>query len=424
MKKIQSSDTADQYWVKEHNLSFLLEKVWNSRGPVSRPELRSQCGMNKMTVSNLLQQLQEWGFVRATGSYQPSYSGRPGTLYEINPDAGLIVGMEIGIASIDVALSNFTGQLLWRQTEPVTNPRENVFHHAEDLLTRALQAARAYPQRRLGIGLAVAALVAKDGTIALDPGSLEPVKIHLVDEWQSRYQMPVFVTNDGNASAVGEQILGEPGFEDDFIFINAGEGLGAGIVAHGELYEGAGGFAGEFGHMTIDYNGGPCKCGGCGCWENYVSLSRAVQNWADHPGFNAARYPLRLSDSAREDFFVLVKAAGENDPAALDTFNQLGCYFGIGLSSLINIFNPRYIFLGGTLCLGSRYFFPAMQAEIQKRSFKAASANLQKVSAVDHPLDSTLLGAVSLVIRDILAGPVRWQPQERPAPEMQPWEPV
>lgn len=408
MLKQKTIQTADQYWVKEHNLGIILRKVWEAKAPISRPELSHLSGLNKMTVNKLIADLEEMHLVQSQGTYQPSNSGRPGSLYEISPAGGLVIGIEIDISIIQAVLSDFRGTILWRKIENVKTGDESIFDQAEAAIYSVIEAAKAYEPRILGIGVAVAALVSKGGDTVLSPGTLVPFQAQLDTEWESKFNLPVFIMNDGNASAIGAQIFGNMGFDEDFIFINAGEGLGAGIISNGEIFLGAGGFAGEVGHISIDSSGIPCMCGNRGCLENYVSLTAAISMWRNHPSFDKSTYEKLLTGHSNQDYLVLVQAAGSDDLAALDVMDKIGYFFGNGLTSLINIFNPRYILLGGSLCDGSPYFMPSVMGEIDQHCFKIIRANLEEVQVVDHPNESAVLGAVSLVIKEVLASPSRW----------------
>lgn len=115
-----------------------------------------------------------------------------------------------------------------------------------------------------------------------------------------------------------------------------------------------------------------------------------------------------VTGHSNQDYLVLVQAAGSDDSAALDVMDKIGYFFGNGLTSLINIFNPRYILLGGSLCDGSQFFMPSVMSEIDQHCFKIIRNNLEEVQVVDHPNESAVLGAVSLVIKEVLASPSRW----------------
>jgi len=94
----------------------------------------------------------------------------------------------------------------------------------------------------------------------------------LRQRWQERFGVPVIVENDANAAALGEQMIGVAKQVDNFVYLNASVGLGAGLIIGGKLYGGAGGFAGEVGHITLEPNGLLCNCGNRGCWETLVGL--------------------------------------------------------------------------------------------------------------------------------------------------------
>ncbi len=164
--------------------------------------------------------------------------------------------------------------------------------------------------------------------------------------------------------------------------------------------------------MTIEAGGSACKCGNRGCWENYVSLQTTVDRWVSHPDYRPDRQNGRVTGNPDEDYCLVVEAAQAGDPAALFALRETGRYLGIGLANAVNIFNPRYIFLGGQLCQGSPYFMPSLMDEMENRCFSIARANLRQVAVVQNPLDIAVIGAVGLVIRDVLHNPSRWQPAE------------
>lgn len=176
MKNRDSNQNADQYWVRQHNLAIILQKIWNAKSPISRPELTHLSGLNKMTISNLVAELEEMIYVRPVGTYQPPKSGRPGALYEINPEGGLILGIEIDIGIIQAVICDFSGKILWRTTENVVFETGDVFQQAESVVSTALSAAKTFKPEILGIGVAIAALVSKEGESMLLPGTLDPFR--------------------------------------------------------------------------------------------------------------------------------------------------------------------------------------------------------------------------------------------------------
>jgi hypothetical protein len=105
--------TGDQTWVREHNLSIVLNYIWEAGEPIARARLTEISGLNKSTIGTLLVQLQAWGFVRETGMSSAGL-GRPGVMIDINPEAGRLIGVEIGVDFISAVLTDLKAGSLWR----------------------------------------------------------------------------------------------------------------------------------------------------------------------------------------------------------------------------------------------------------------------------------------------------------------------
>ncbi len=108
----QSYRSADQIWVRQHNLKIVLNCVWEAGAPISRAQVVEQSGLNKGTVGSLLTELQKWNLVKASG-ISNAHTGRPSTLVDIDPDGGRVIGVEIGVDSILVVLTDFKAQVIW-----------------------------------------------------------------------------------------------------------------------------------------------------------------------------------------------------------------------------------------------------------------------------------------------------------------------
>jgi glucokinase len=177
------------------------------------------------------------------------------------------------------------------------------------------------------------------------------------DEISRLLGSPVILENDANAAALGEFWMGAGKDVDDMVLLTLGTGIGGGIIAGGRILHGFVGMAGELGHITVLPNGNPCGCGNRGCLEKHASAT-AVEAMAKM---------VALGDNltAREVF----EMAERGNHLAQRVFEQMGWALGVGLASLINIFNyPLYVLSGGVLPAWS-HFAPAMMREIESRSF-------------------------------------------------------
>jgi glucokinase-like ROK family protein len=415
----RSYRTADQIWVRQHNLAVVLNCVWEADAPISRTHIVEMSGLNKGTVGSLLTDLEKWGFVKESGVSDPR-PGRPAALMDINPDGGRVIGAEIGVDFISIILTDLKAQVIWSRKIESTGVafarnQDWVLQQAEALVHEAIRWASHYPCRLLGIGLVVPGLVDHhSGTLLFAP-NLQWRNVPLRDMWRQRFQMPVIVENDAKASALGEQMLGVAKQVDSFIYLCGGVGLGGSFVIDRKLYGGMGGFAGEVGHMTLDPNGPMCNCGNRGCWETLVSptaiIQRVRQEVIEGRTPNFFMDPDISGNPDRIRMKHIVQAAIQGEPVVLKALDEVGRYLGIGIANLVNMFNPGLVVLGGVLSLVGPYILPRARQEIEQRAMAAARQSVEiKISI--FKFDACVIGGVALIIQKILNNPAAWHSKQ------------
>ncbi len=274
-----ASGKADQGYVRKHNASLVLHQL-RLHAPLSRADLAKRIGLNRSTISSIIAQLLEEGFVHET-ELQTDKVGRPGLSLELNPEGGCALGVEIGVQFVHVILTDFVANIQWRRRIRIaeTEPQETYLHIAQEMARQALTKANELEMRVLGIGICLPGMVdVRTGELKYAP-NLKWHDIPIRQKWVERFGLPVFVENDANAAAMGEYYFGVARDAPNFIYLSAGAGLGGGIVIDGQLFRGRGGFAGEIGHMTIDPNGEPCICGKRGCWETLVGPRTVIEKY-------------------------------------------------------------------------------------------------------------------------------------------------
>jgi len=236
-----------------------------------------------------------------------------------------------------------------------------------------------------------------------NPPNLSWKSIDLVELINDHINLPVAVTNDANAAALGELMFGNAKGMQNFIEITLGTGLGSGIVVNGELVYGHDGFAGEMGHVTIERNGRLCGCGRNGCLEAYVSatgITRTVKELlssSDKPSL------LRNIPIDRLDSKKIYDAALANDALAREAFETTGRLLGETLANAVVYFSPEAIFLFGGLAAAGDYIFkPAKEhmetnlLHIFKNKVKILPSGLPKGEAA-------ILGAGALIWHQLSA---------------------
>ncbi|MEW6206714.1 MAG: ROK family transcriptional regulator, partial [Pseudomonadota bacterium] len=242
--------TIDQAVVREANLSLVLRNI-HYQSPISRARLAVVTELNKSTVSSLVEDLLARGLVHEVGVNSKG-TGRPATLLEVNPQAGGVIGAELGVDFVAAALMNFTGQVLWRQ-KVKADPSEaqaKTIKQTLDLVDEAIGRCRALGLRVLGLGLAAPGTVdLQEGVMVFSP-NLRWRDVPLRKIFSEHTGLRVFIENDANAAAVAEHLFGVMRQVKDFIFIYAGVGVGGGLFLNGKLYRGYNGYAGEIGHTA------------------------------------------------------------------------------------------------------------------------------------------------------------------------------
>ena len=187
--------------------------------------------------------------------------------------------------------------------------------------------------------------------------------VPLADMFASRLGIPVAITNDANAAAMGEMIYGEAVGMKNFVELTLGTGVGSGIVANGQLIYGCDGFAGELGHMVIEPEGRPCGCGRKGCLETYCSATGVVRTTVAM--LEESTDATSLRDIPREELtsYDVYKAAMTGDAMAQEVFRQTGRRIGVTCANIATFLSPEaFIFFGGLAQAGDLLFRPMEEA--------------------------------------------------------------
>lgn len=395
--------TADQNFVRKFNTALVLELV-RKEAPLSRASISAQTGLNRSTVSSIVQELLETGFLIET-DLQGDKVGRPGILLRLNPNGGAFLGIEINVDYLAGVLVDFSTKLLEKRFIP-SDPTQGseailtaVEHMITDLVAQAEQ--RDLPVMGIGVGL--------PGVVDTNRGSLvyapnlgwrdTPVR----DILQQVFDLPVLVDNEANCAVLGEYRFGISQNVLDVVYLSANVGLGGGILSDGKIFRGSSGFASEIGHAVIDPAGPACGCGRFGCWETFVG-TRAVVDLVKKrlPGSGST-----LVGKLSVDFADVLSAAQSGDALALDVLGEVGRFLGIGITNLVNIFNPRQVVLGGTLGKAAELLLPQISSVVFGESLLSTHADLRLDASVLKE-EACLLGAVSLVYDEVIRDPIGW----------------
>jgi glucokinase len=210
---------------------------------------------------------------------------------------------------------------------------------------------------------------------------------------ESELQWPAVLENDANAAAVGEMWKGAGRGRRTIICVTLGTGVGGGIIIDGKLWRGIDGSAGEIGHIGVEPFGGvACTCGSRGCLEVYASATAIVRMTREaRPRYPGS--PLHTSEGLTAK--NVYESGLKGDELALEVFRRMGIYLGVGLASLINIFNPEMIVVGGGVADGWNLFIHHVREQVVARAFPVPAGRAEIVQA-ERGDDAGLLGAAHI----------------------------
>lgn len=388
MQKIQ---TGDQNFVKQMNKSIVFRSIKKNE-PLSRSQISKITGLNKATVSTMVSEMLEESFVYEIESNQSSGGRKPVLLY-FNNLAGFSVGIDLGVNYILGVLTDLNGHIVEEVTQTLTSIEyEDVKNNLVNIIKKLIKKAPESTYGIVGIGVGVPGNVDLDENILFAP-NLKWKNVDLKAELQNELHIPVKIQNEANCGVHGEHLYGRGKNVSDLVYISIGVGIGTGIIIKNNLYTGTSGISGEMGHVTLNANGSKCRCGNHGCWELYASEQALLEH---------VKKQKVLSSSNDISLEKLVAEAKTGNKEVLQILNTLGEYVGIGLTTVINTFNPEMVIIGNRISQFSRWLTNPVNHVLQDRLSYYHNENTEiKFSALGRY--SSALGATSIAISHFLS---------------------
>lgn len=376
--------------VRRHNLGTLLAHVHRA-GALTRAELTVLMGLNRSTIGGLLGELERLGLTRQRRpSRSPARAGRPSPIIEPSPSGAHVLAVEMRVGGLTAARIGVGGGILAR----VSGPLPGSFEAAEvaDAVAALVADAEGRPvgSPLIGIGIAIPGLVRRsDGLVRLAP-NLRWREVPFAELVGDRLgaTVPIRLGNDADLGALAEHQRGAGVDIADLVYLSGEVGVGAGIIVGGHRLDGAGGYAGEFGHLGSEATGRVCHCGSRGCWETKIG-ARAITE--------------ALGCSPDKSVELGVTLARVSRPGA--ALRSVGRDLGRAIADVVNLLNPGVVVLGGYL----RWLYPLVRTEVETElRDRALAASRDQVRLVLPVLgaDSVLLGAAEIAFAPMLRDPV------------------
>lgn len=390
--------------LRHTNMAAVLS-VMRRAGSFTGTELIAETGLARATVIAVCDDLIAAGWVRELPARRPQsgvQKGRPARVFEFDARAGLVVGLDVGVAKTTAVVADLRGAILGRATEifgDFTAPAAERLDTMGKAVQSALESAGAGQDAVLVAGVGIAAPVDDDGGIPRSQAFWENFDIGVSEYLQARYGWTVLLGNDANLAAMAEHWMGAGEGVGDLAVMLAGERIGFGLMSSGELLHGATGRAGEVGALEL--------VSGVGTPDGIAALVRTLATEAVATGAvdattpAGAAAPSLLAEFARKDkggvsAEQVFEAAARGDKTAVSVLDAVARRMGRVIALLATFLDPELVVIGGAVAASSAVLLPPLRDELA--SFMSAPPRVE-VSPLGDAI--VTLGAVRLALNHV-----------------------
>jgi predicted NBD/HSP70 family sugar kinase len=381
---------------REHNTRLVLKRIYSS-GPISRAELARHTNLTPPTVSDVVANLIDQGLVSEVG-YAPSSSGRRAILLEIIEDSKQLIGIDLSRQDFRGAIADLRGQIKYRIDLPLDNRDGDaalamVYKLVDSLIENASSPL-------LGIGIGSPGLVDSHNGVLQQSVNLNWRYIPFRNLLQSRYDLPIYMANDCQVAALAVHTFNNS-YKDEIplIVINAGWGVGSGIILNNQLLHGYPVGAGEIGHVAVVENGDLCACGNRGCLET-VASSRAIIKRVKKLIENNPGSVLNNLGQSPEQIMMenVIQAFNAGNEHVRGIVYDAGRALGVAAAYFVGIFGRCRIMVRGDVSQFGQFLIDTMWEEMEKRTLPTL-ARVSSIGILEVGPDIVIKGATALVLK-------------------------
>jgi glucokinase-like ROK family protein len=376
-------------------------------GTISRAELVKKSGLSAPTVTRIVEGLINEDRLVVTLGKGSSNGGRPPVMLEFDGKRNFVIGIDLGATTTRGVLSNMNGKFIKEIEFPTQLDKgfELIMDDVANLINRLAESKKSISKNRIyGVGIAVAGLINLNKQIVEYSPVFDWYDADILKALKPKVSYPIIYDNVTRLMALGGMCYGKGQKQQNFICINVGYGIGSGIIVNGQLLTGADGFAGEFGHITIDSNSDiQCSCKKYGCLEALASgksIALTAQSRLAR-GQKSILTEMCNNDYSKVTAKMVADAAKNGDELALNVFTRAMEYIGIGISNLINIFNPDLVVIGGGVSMSGDIFFDNIRKVVDKNVMKPTSRKVP-ILPVTFGNNAAIMGAFSIILNKVL----------------------
>ncbi len=314
----------------------------------------------------------------------------------------VVIGIDIGGTYTKMGLADREGKLHHEcsiETEKYDTPNAFVAAIHSEFKSFLSEHGSDFTIKGIGIGAPNGNIYS--GTIEYAPNLIWKGIIPFADIMKSTFDLPVVLTNDANAAAIGEMVFGDAQNMKNFLMITLGTGLGSGLVVNGGLVYGHDGFAGELGHVRVEKDGRLCGCGKRGCLETYVSATGIKRTVFELLASEIDPSVFRNTSFNDLDAKQITTAADKGDPIAIKAFRKTGEILGASLADTVAHISPEAVFLFGGLAMAGKWIFEPAKTSMEHNLLGVFKNKIELLPSALLHKNIAVLGAAALMWNEL-----------------------
>ncbi|MDY4761791.1 ROK family transcriptional regulator [Streptococcus thoraltensis] len=371
----------DKYVIRQQNESIVLKTIIENR-TISRAEIANQVGLNKASVSSIVNDLLDKQIILETGIGSSGNSGgRKPISLEFNPASGMTLALDIGYNYVNYALAYLDGTFFIQEKLETSITKHNCIPHIIEIVNNLIQKMPKTHHGIIGMTIAIHGIVDHNHIVFTPSYNLDQLDLYL--QLTNYFEFPIFLENEANLTALGEFTFFQS--IDNIISISIHSGIGAGIIQNKKLLHGAHSQAGEMGHTILYPNGKLCSCGNHGCLEKYASNRAIYESFSQHFGLEKAN-----SDN-------IVDAISNNDHYTTELLNAKTKELAVGINNLALLYDTQLIIVNSSIFLKLPQFLEPLKSALNSKFTREIDIIISESGD-----NATLYGGVALSVASFL----------------------
>lgn len=363
-------------------------------------ELSKEFNISIPKINESVTELIQDELVKDYGKTTSAVGRKPNT-YGLVANAAYFIGVQVGVDNLSISMINMKKDIVSQKDNilySLQNNEESLLDICKEI-NEFISKHSIVKEKILGVGINLTGRI--NYRTGYSYSYFNFYENPLSELFEQNLGIPTFLENDTKALSYAEFNSGTLADEKDALFVNVDNGIGLGILIDGKLYYGKSGFSGEFGHISIFDNDIICKCGKKGCLETEASGYALIRRVTDEIN-NGATSILTKKFKKTEDIKLndIISAAKKDDNLCIESINYIGDKLGRGIASLINIFNPELIIIGGVVAKSEEYLSLPLKNAVNKYSLSTVNRDTKII--LSSKSDNLASYGACLLLRDRL----------------------